>query len=393
MLIDNMKKYVVLAIVSLAFFMFMTNYTFGASFTFSDCVTNADCPDYCAGSYSIAGANCDCSTGWCSCIGSTTTYCPTGCSNGACASSCPSGCDNFCSGNTRYYGGSCSDGSCGYSSEHCSYQCQPDGCVQDPCAGVTCNDVCADSHHLNVDGYCSGGTCNYSPDTFYCSYGCSNGACNAGPSCTNACTPGTKQCSGFNVQTCADYNGDGCYEWGGDQQCTVGCQNGACMSGPYQCVSQSYCTLSTAGTCGVSQCGGIEGLNCAANQRCNYYESCDYIQNFGKKVCYECVTDASCCTEGMTGSVASDCTNCNANWYLSSGHCCATGSAWDDSRGTCRVHPQCYNYPCTTDPTGYTTSWLTNMICVNPSTKQACCVFQNMYGNPIWFDWSTITHY
>ena len=98
-------------------------------------------------------------------------------------------CDDYCDtdGNTRYYDGSCSaaDGSCSYaSSETCIHGCTNGSCNTDLCAGVTCNDYCsADGNTRYYGGSCSSGTCSYTSQT--CALGCHNGVCDKTTSCSS----------------------------------------------------------------------------------------------------------------------------------------------------------------------------------------------------------------
>lgn len=122
------------------------------------------------------GANAYCSSGTC--------YCSSGYGN--CNGTFSDGCEaNFNSDNYN----------CGYCNHYCGsgYQCISGSCVlQDPCAGVTCNNYCAgETRYFN--GYCSDGSCiGYNTencnsfDGYVCNantkeyrdYYCSSNACN-----------------------------------------------------------------------------------------------------------------------------------------------------------------------------------------------------------------------
>jgi hypothetical protein len=84
--------------------------------------------------------------------------------------------------------GTCSNGACSYSStnQSCQFGCADGSCNQDPCTAVTCNtppaNSCQDANTLTVyssAGSCSNGTCNYSSTRQTCQFGCANGQCNA----------------------------------------------------------------------------------------------------------------------------------------------------------------------------------------------------------------------
>ncbi|MBI5229269.1 hypothetical protein HY991_04100 [Candidatus Micrarchaeota archaeon] len=89
-------------------------------------------------------------------------------------------CPNYCSGNTLYYKGSCSNGYCSYQTQYCPYGCDSvaGACKSsDSCAGVSCPDYCSgDSRFYN--GKCVQGTCYY--NELKCNYGCSGSQCNSG---------------------------------------------------------------------------------------------------------------------------------------------------------------------------------------------------------------------
>jgi len=56
-----------------------------------------------------------------------------------------------------------------------------------------------------------------------------------GPKCTGSfdqCSFGEKRCSGDIAQTCGNWNSDYYLEFGGDEQCPYGCENGACKLPP-----------------------------------------------------------------------------------------------------------------------------------------------------------------
>jgi len=58
-----------------------------------------------------------------------------------------------------------------------SQACHPKG---DPCAGISCPNVCQDISTLKTNGQCVSGVCQYSNQP--CAYGCANNACNSPPS-------------------------------------------------------------------------------------------------------------------------------------------------------------------------------------------------------------------
>jgi hypothetical protein len=97
--------------------------------------------------------------------------------------------------------------------------------------------------------------------------------------CVGACAAGTRRCGpAEQVQVCADYDGDGCNDWGGDLDCPPGsaCGDGACVPacGPVACtLGEAVC-----GADGRRECAAVgpdgctefgPGVPCAAGERCD----------------------------------------------------------------------------------------------------------------------------
>jgi len=77
---------------------------------------------------------------------------------------------------------------------------------------------------------CTWGTCGDLTTTDTpCANGCASGKC-----CLATCPVGVTQCTGTQVQTCADANGDGCFEWGPPAACpgTAICVGDRCEGPP-----------------------------------------------------------------------------------------------------------------------------------------------------------------
>lgn len=97
-----------------------------------------------------------------------------------------------------------------------------------------------------------------------------------GAMCEATCSPGARRCADGQVQFCADYDGDGCGEWGGDAACPAGqaCAEGQCVS---QCESECTAGAAVCGQGGVRSCildgAGCLRLSdpvaCAADERCD----------------------------------------------------------------------------------------------------------------------------
>ena len=164
------------------------------------------------------------------------------CQNGSCAKTCTNACNTKgavqCSGkNVQTCDDKNGDGCLEWSTtktcadnencqngscvKTCTNACNTKGAVQ--CSGKnvqTCDDK-------NGDGCLEWSTTKTCADNETCQ----NGSC--AKTCTNVCTEkGKVQCSGNKVQQCGDYNKDGCLEWGGDRVCDYGCSKGVCNKVP-----------------------------------------------------------------------------------------------------------------------------------------------------------------
>lgn len=97
-----------------------------------------------------------------------------------------------------------------------------------------------------------------------------------GPACQPQCAEGARRCADGQVQFCADYDGDGCGEWGGDAACPAGqaCAEGMCVS---QCENECTAGAAVCGQGGVRSCildgAGCPRLSepvpCAGDERCD----------------------------------------------------------------------------------------------------------------------------
>ena len=160
---------------------------------------------YCAGSSLVVWGD----TGRCSDHGecyyvSDVVQCESGCEQGRCVeddrcarTSCVSPPANYCLDLATLVAfeafGTCSEGACQYDSSEiaCPGGCVAAKCVDDPCAGVSCNVAPApacDGEGLKVWAYgwgaaqCEGGVCLFPLETIPCgSGGCEHGACATDP--------------------------------------------------------------------------------------------------------------------------------------------------------------------------------------------------------------------
>jgi hypothetical protein len=111
--------------------------------------------------------------------------------------------------------------------------------------------------------------------SYTCPYGCSSGKCNSAPinqttinsttsTCISNCSfTGQKQCFGFYLQTCGNYDADNCLEFDSGTYCPYGCSNGVCNSVPTnQTTNQTNSTsvaIITLPVSSVSSSGGSSG--------------------------------------------------------------------------------------------------------------------------------------
>ena len=173
------------------------------------------------------------------CSGSSTLNYNFRCNNGQCTGA-SSSCDtaDYCSGSYRYFGGYCSKGACSFNSEYCQLGCNNGKCNQDPCAGVTCNNVCA-AGQIGIGGTCSNGKCYYNWD--YCQSGCADDTqCSSPP--VNKCAGVTCQpyCNGnYKINTRCDSSNGGCV-YSSSEYCQYGCESGQCKPKPQQSCSCRY---------------------------------------------------------------------------------------------------------------------------------------------------------
>ena len=150
----------------------------------------------------------------------------------------------------------------------------------------------------------------------------------SGSGCTNACTSGTKQCSGTGAyQVCSDTNGDGCTEWGTAVACSSGqtCSNGICSSTctPTTCSALGdNCGSPSNGCGGTLSCG-----TCAAGSTCN---------SSGK--CVASCAPTTCAAQGATcGTISDGCSGTLTCGSCSSGYACTANKCVISGTDTSKV--------------------------------------------------------
>ncbi|MFA5406271.1 MAG: sialidase family protein [Candidatus Nanoarchaeia archaeon] len=123
------------------------------------------------------------------CSWSSVSTCPNGCSGGVCVNLC-SGvtCSDYCSSAIAYFSGACSLGTCSYSSTNCSAgycdgstryygaSCSGGSCVS--YSSTNCSAPTCEGSTRKYNGYCTNDSCVYESEV--CDIGCSGGECTSG---------------------------------------------------------------------------------------------------------------------------------------------------------------------------------------------------------------------
>nr|MDJ0766694.1 hypothetical protein [Myxococcota bacterium] len=142
--------------------------------------------------------------------------------------------------------GTCANGECYYETSllFCEFGCEDGACLVNPCEGITCTtppaNVCEDADNLRVyeqTGYCENAECFYSYQVSPCAYGCADGACLEDPCAGVTCdAPPANYCEDASTLRAFEPNGtctDGECEYGfTDNTCEFGCLDGACQADP-----------------------------------------------------------------------------------------------------------------------------------------------------------------
>ena len=225
-------------------------------------------------------------------------------------------------------GQTCSNGQCAAT---CASECTISGATQ--CSGnavETCgdpnNDGCLE---WNAPVACPGAQV------------CSAGMC--ADSCTNECTTnGAAQCDGNGIQTCADSNNDGCFEWGDTVPCGANetCSNGQCSAG----ACQNECTTQGAQACegsAVKACGDFDDDDClewGTPVPCLQGETCSNGQCSAGGCENECTTAGS---KACEVNAVKECGNHDADDCLEWGTPVPCGNGETCSNGTCGAAGSC----------------------------------------------------
>ncbi|MEW6431828.1 MAG: hypothetical protein AB1730_10000 [Myxococcota bacterium] len=327
-----------------------------------------------------------CNAGQCSYAARTET-CTGGCVNGACLNNpcqgvtCNTPPANRCFDASTLVvastAGTCSAGTCRYAESlvPCQFGCANGACVNDPCAGRTCNQppatFCLSATTLRTyqtAGTCSGGSCLYQPTDATCPFGCANGACNndpcAGRTCNQppaaACITPTTLRVFSSTGTCS---GGACTYAPQDTTCQFGCINGACANDPCAGVS---CNTPPANSClnpTTLRTWATPGA-CAAGA-CSYLPQ-DTTCQFG------CANGACnnnpCAGVSCNAPPAASCVNATTlRTFTAPGSCSGGACSYAPQDTTCQYG--CANGACANDPcAGVTCTTPPASACVTPST-------------------------
>jgi len=239
--------------------------------------------------------------------------------------------------------GVCDEGKCLYDStvQACPGGCAQGACVDNPCAGVTCNTPpdshCKNESYLTVysgPGVCSSGNCSYTSQDQYCAFGCIDDVCNGNPCLGVVCnTPPADFCSGPNTLfiyksagTCSplDLSPHCTYTKQTEIHCEHGCVNGSCAGDP--CAGKS-CNTPPANLC-KDAFTAIQYQNGSCSEGACDYPSTEVACPFGCEngFCKDCAVNGDCGTGKYCN--AGVCSSCNVDLHCGDAceNCAASGS-------------------------------------------------------------------
>ncbi len=150
------------------------------------------------------------------------------------AQTCVPPCSAYCSNGRACTGGSC-DGSTGTCTGDscgpvCAHGCNGGSCNPDPCDGVSCNSHCSGDNY-KYSGSCSGGTCSYSTwvcddeNGWYC-----DGTTREWRNYKCCWEPGCIGCEDYSTSQSTNCLNEENYCSGGNLVRYIGCSNGACTT-------------------------------------------------------------------------------------------------------------------------------------------------------------------
>lgn len=185
------------------------------------------------------------------------------------------------------------NGGCEYTSQDqfCEFGCAPEGCIGDPCAGISC-DTPPNTQCWAPAGTCSNGICTYTPVAGPCDDGdpcttgdtCNAGTCQGTPLVCN--TPPAAEC--VDSATRRVYNSVGTCTAG---QCQYASTTASCDDSN-ACTTGDQCT--GAGVCQSLGSLGCSDANACTTDRCDPVAGCVFAPSSGNA----CTTGSSECPTG-----------------------------------------------------------------------------------------------
>ena len=330
-----------------------------------------------------------CSGGQCSYTARSET-CASGCQSGACVGNpcqgvtCSTPPANVCVNATTLKSyqsaGTCSSGVCSYpySQMTCPFGCQSGACVNDPCAGKTCNQppaaFCLNATTLRsfgTAGVCSGGSCLYSPSDSTCQFGCTNGACANDPCVGKTCNqpPAPRCLSSTTLRsfgTAGVCSGGSCLYTPTDSTCQYGCVAGACSGNPCQGVT---CNSPPANACvNATTLRSFQSPGTCSGGGCTY-APVDLVCAFGCAL-GACNNDP-CQGVSCNTPPAASCTSAtNLRRYSATGSCGGGACSYTPMDLTCQFG--CSGGACNNDPCqGVSCNSPPASACVNATTLRS----------------------
>lgn len=234
----------------------------------------------------------------------------------------------------------------------CATACDAGQCVNEPCAGVFCDQppvtVCHDATHATVfesNGSCTEGSCAYASLVVDCPGGCVDGRC-AGNACAGVACQSPPAAVCLDAHTLRAFGAAGrcvegaCTYTSADSSCAQGCADGACVNDA--CTGRA-CNQPPANVCLDDHTVRLfAALGSCSGGACSYTHSdsscaCQSGRCFTPStVCTASACSNGCC-DGDVCVTAQDAARCGS----SGAECGACGSGFSCQSGQCRDIDEC----------------------------------------------------